>query len=283
MAAFTPAGPFRFLLGTHQPAWLSQVENVPLFVSHTRLAAMGIWDMPRAYYTTWACDSGGFTQLQRHGSWGNVPAAKYARRVTHYMSGIGNMLWAAPQDWMCEPAILAGGTWKGQRFAGTGLTVREHQRRTVANLLELRELAPHVPWIPPVQGWTKADYLACCDMYAAAGVDLAAEPLVGLGSVCRREATDEIGEIAEALHGHGLRLHGFGVKIEGLRKYGQYMASADSMAWSKAGTHRPGCAPGHKHEGNCMRWALEWRLRVLAAAREGGALDTVAAGINQEG
>ena len=42
--------------------------------------------------------------------------------------------WAAPMDWMCEPAMLAR----------TGLTVEDHQRRTVANFLELRERGPEL-------------------------------------------------------------------------------------------------------------------------------------------
>ena len=50
---------------------------------------------------------------------------------------------------MCEPAIVAR----------TGLTVLEHQERTVASYLELRALAPHLPVIPVVQGWHLADYL----------------------------------------------------------------------------------------------------------------------------
>jgi hypothetical protein len=64
------------------------------------------------------------------------------------------MLWAAPQDWMCEPIVINGGTAGGQRFAGTHLSVAEHQRRTVANYAQLRDLAPDLPIIPVVQGWS---------------------------------------------------------------------------------------------------------------------------------
>ncbi|MBQ1165928.1 hypothetical protein KBZ21_48900, partial [Streptomyces sp. A73] len=65
--------------------------------------------------------------------------------------------------------------------------------------------------------------------------DLAAEPIVGLGSVCRRQATSEINEIVATLHSHGLRLHGFGVNTQGLSDYGPSLYSADSMAWSVDG------------------------------------------------
>ena len=88
-----------------------------------------------------------------------------------------------------------------------------------------------VPWLPVVQGWTLPDYLRCVDMYAAAGVDLRDVPVVGLGSVCRRQATSEIGELVTCFAERGLRLHGFGVKSAGWRLYGHLLASADSMAW----------------------------------------------------
>jgi hypothetical protein len=107
------------------------------------------------------------------------------------------------------------------------------------------ELAPDLPFIPMLHGWELADYLECAAMYEAAGVDLAAVPPVGVGSVCRRRATEEIGTIMKTLAGKGLKLHGFGVKTEGLRRYGQYLASADSMAWSLRGRHMrlPSYAP----------------------------------------
>ena len=47
------------------------------------------------------------------------------------------------------------------------------------------------------------DYLACADLYAAEGIDLAALPLVGLGSVCRRQSTGEIAAIVAALARRG--------------------------------------------------------------------------------
>ncbi len=50
---------------------------------------------------------------------------------------------------MCEPQIVAR----------TGLSVREHQERTVANYLTLRSIAPDLPFIPVLQGWRIADYL----------------------------------------------------------------------------------------------------------------------------
>src|SRR5271156_4768107 len=115
---------------------------------------------------------------------------------------------------MCEPIVIAGGQAGRLRFAGTRLSVAEHQRRTVASYLHLRDIAPDLPFIPVLQGFTCQEYQECADLYAAAGIDLTAEPLVGLGSVCRRQATAEAHQIITALHARGItRLHGFGVKI----------------------------------------------------------------------
>jgi len=183
--------------------------------------------------------------------------------VRRYRDEIGHLDWAAPQDWMCEPFIVAK----------TGLSMREHLRRTVASYLRLTELAPDLPFIPVLQGWELADYLECAAMYEEAGVDLAAAPLVGVGSVCRRQATKDIGIIMQTLAGMGLKLHGFGVKTEGLHRYGQYLASADSMAWSLRGRHIRGCrhrrrgqpAPGS--ESNCLAFARAWRAGVLRPSR----------------
>jgi hypothetical protein len=70
-------------------------------------------------------------------------------------------------------------------------------------------------------------------------VNLATEPIVGLGSVCRRQATGEIGAIVTTFADRGLALHGFGVKVHGITKYGHLLASADSMAWSTRARRAP--------------------------------------------
>ncbi|OKI19294.1 hypothetical protein [Streptomyces sp. CB03911] len=239
----------RFYLGTHIPAWLAKTE-VPLFVSHRRLK--GRKTLPRAM-ARWALDSGGFTELSMHGRW-TVTAREYATAVRRYRDEIGLLDWAAPQDWMCEPWIVAK----------TGLSVLEHQRRTVTNYLELAAEAPDLPIVPVLQGWDLDDYRRCVDLYAASGVDLRTFPTVGIGSVCRRQATAEIGQIVHAMADEeGLRLHGFGVKSAGLRRYAQHLSSADSMAWSFRGRHVEGCTATHKTEANCAVFAMAWRRRAL--------------------
>jgi hypothetical protein len=257
-----------FFLGTHQPGWLGKA-GVPLFVSDRRLRPYRTLPVAAA---PWTLDSGGFTELQKYGRW-TVEPRDYVTRVRRYRDDIGQLQWAAPQDWMCEPIVINGGTIAGQRFAGTHLSVAEHQRRTVLNYVQLHDLAPDVNWVPVVQGDTEDAYLRCVDLYQTLiGLDLTTVPLVGLGSVCRRQATAEAGQIITALHRRGVtRLHGFGFKTLGLIAYQHLLLSADSLAWSLDARQErrplPGCI-GHKNCANCLRYALRWRSKVLAAAQD---------------
>lgn len=237
-----------FYLGTHHAYWLGRA-GVPLFVS--RRALLHRPTATRAI-APWALDSGGFTELALHGGFVTSPAA-YAAQARGWMRDLGSLVWAAPQDWMCEPPMLKR----------TGLTVAQHQQRTVANYLELRANAPDVPWVPVLQGWTLDDYERCADAYETAGVQLAELPLVGVGSVCRRQGTDEAVGIIEAMAKRAPRLHGFGFKTQGLSR--SRLASADSLAWSyNARRNPPMAGHTHKHCNNCLVWALRWREHVLA-------------------
>lgn len=244
-------------LGTHMVNWLVFSE-VPLFISRNRLK--GRKSFPKAN-CRWALDSGGFTELQRHGGW-TITAAEYAAEVRRYSEAIGEPDFVAPQDWMCEKVVREGGWLNGQNFIGTGLSVHEHQRRTVENFLELRSLAPEIRFIPVLQGEFLPDYKRCAQMYAEVGVDLTGERLVGLGSICRRQGTEEIREIAEHFATQGLRLHGFGVKTLGLRSCASAWDSVDSTAWSIDARYKqplPGCK--HKNCANCPKYAFAWHGR----------------------
>lgn len=244
----------RFYLGTHQPAWLTRDLGIPLMVSHRRLASRRT--LPRAT-TRWACDSGGYSELSIHGRW-RTDVRTYVKSVRRYATEIGQLDWAAPMDHMCEPHVLTR----------TGASVDTHQRRTVANYLRLRDLAPDLPFIAVLQGDTSGSYERCADMYEQAGVDLVALPFVGVGSVCRRQHTGEVGQIMRTLAARGLRLHGFGVKTTGLNHYATALVSADSMAWSFRGRHVPGCTPSHRTEANCLRFALAWRDQLVRSPKE---------------
>jgi hypothetical protein len=239
----------RIYLGAHQPAWLARDLGVPLLVSHRRLA--GRRTLPRAS-GPWALDSGGFTELSLHGRW-RVDARSYAAAVRWYAAEIGQLQFAASMDWPTECHVLAR----------TGVSLRTHQRRTVANYLDLRDLDPDLPFIPVLQGQSIADYHRCADYYEKRGVDLAALPLVGVGSVCRRQHTLEVEQIMRSLATRGLRLHGFGVKVTGLSRYADALVSTDSMAWSMRGRYIAGCSASHRTESNCLRFALQWHRQVL--------------------
>jgi hypothetical protein len=246
-----------FYLGTHQPHWLwTPAAAFSLFVSRRTLSRC---KTVRPATCAWALDSGGFTELSTYGEWLTSPA-EYVRDVARWDREIGRLEWAAPQDHMCEPWILAK----------TGLTVGEHQARTVENFLLLGEIWPgesdaECPFMPVLQGWTLADYERCADRYAAAGVVLEDYPVVGLGSVCRRQDSEQIGAIVSAFTPQ-YAVHGFGVKTGGLLRYGYRLTSADSLAWSYAGRREPPMA-GHPHKNcaNCLQFAARWRERVLAA------------------
>lgn len=246
---------FRFYLGIHHPCWLRTL-SVPVMVSHNALRDYK--RLPeRLPGSIWALDSGAFSQISKYGRWVTT-AADYIAAVRRYRDAISGLQFAFPMDWMCEPGMVAK----------TGLTVLEHQHRTVESVLELRSLGPDLPIAPVVQGWDLRSYVECVRLYADAGIDLAAEPVVGLGSVCKRQSSDEIGRIVTTLVDEfDLKLHGLGVKAQGVAKYGAALTSSDSLAWSMDGKHVPGCKHGTrgKNEANCIAYGLEWRERVLAA------------------
>jgi len=243
-----------FYLGTHKPSWLS-VLDVPAFVSRRRLVERRA--LPRAR-SPWSLDSGGFSELTLFGDWRTSPA-EYVADVRRFREEVGNLRWAAIQDWMCEPFMLAK----------TGLTVADHQRRTTDNYAELLDRAPELPWTPVLQGWNVGQYLDHADDYERRGLPLR-DRVVGLGSVCRRQSSKSgLAIVRHVSVATGLRLHGFGVKTTGLRWMAPFLESADSMAWSyrarRAG-QQDGCA--HVQCSNCLRFALRWYHEVRALIRK---------------
>src|SRR5262245_55513912 len=132
----------KFFLGTHKPNWLRDV-SIPLFVSRRTLAN---WKTPPRARHQWALDSGGFSELSMYGEW-RTPSDQYLSEVRRFREEVGNLEWAAIQDWMCEPFILAK----------TGKTVAEHQERTIDSYIRLKE-SMDFSWTPVLQGWSPADY-----------------------------------------------------------------------------------------------------------------------------
>lgn len=242
----------QFFLGTHRPHWLRELD-IPLFVSRRTLAPYRA--LPRAL-GPWALDSGGFSELSMFGAW-RTSSKQYAAEVERFSEEVGNLAWAAPQDWMCEEFILKK----------TRLTIADHQELTVNSYLELQERAPWLPWVPVLQGWTVIDYWRHWAHYDSRGIDLSRLPLIAIGSICRRQGTAEAVEIIGSLAKAGLKLHGFGFKKKGIEDAERYLVSADSMAWSRQARYEPalpGCTT-HKNCANCQRYALRWRDELLGS------------------
>jgi hypothetical protein len=246
-----------YYLTTHHPGWLwDPAADFPLFVSHRRLMT---YRTLRPATHGWALDSGAYTELSLHGHW-TIGAREYAGAVARYDRDIGRLEWAATQDWLCGPPVLAR----------TGQTVEEHQQRTVANFLELQALWPEYsdsesPFMPPLQGWTLAQFERCAEIYLASGVQLEDYPIVGLGSIAARSDTPEVEAIVRTFT-PSLALHGFGVKVKGLLRYGRRLTSADSLAWSYQARRLPPM-PGHTAHincANCLPYAAQWRRHLLA-------------------
>lgn len=240
-----------FFLGCYEPSWLRRV-SVPLFMSARSLRRRQ--SLPRAT-CDWALDSGAFSELSLHGKWVTT-ARQYLREVQTWSAVIGRMQWATVQDCMCEPVMLHK----------TGATVKQQQTRTLNSYLELMSLDGSIPWVPVLQGWEFWDYLDHVQMYEDAGTCLESLPLVGLGSVCRRQNTQMVETLIDHLHDLGIRLHGFGFKKSGLRHVHHLLASADSMAWSAETYRRPEIAEDYDNSANArLRHALHWRKQLLCS------------------
>ena len=242
----------KFYLGTNKANWL-QKSTVPLFISHRTLKPIRTRKPSKV---DWCLDSGGFTELTLHGEWKTSPE-EYAFFANMYRNGFGRMQWASQQDWMVEDFMLTR----------TGRTLQDHQTLTVQNWLDLKRIAPNFPFIPVIQGQTTEHYLDHVRQFKDAGVDLRTFDTIGIGSVCRRQASNEIEPIITELHAYGLSLHGFGMKTLGLRKIAHKMRSADSMAWSfKARMERlrlPDCTHKAPRCSDCLTYATQWRNELL--------------------
>ncbi len=225
---------------------------MPLFISRRRLEKLN--RLPRARGPI-AIDSGGFSELSLHGEW-SITVDHYIEEIRRYVACIGNVVFAAQMDHMCEPFILQK----------TGKTVEKHQRLTLENYLELMEKAPELPWAPVLQGWTVGSYWEHAEAFQKAGVDLSKVPVVGVGSICRRQATTRACALLATLKADGLNTHAFGYKSRGLPFAQEFIRSADSLAWSfnaRRNPPLPECVGVHQHCNTCLKWALRWRAKVM--------------------
>lgn len=250
----------KFYLGTPEVSWLARTEtkHVPLCVARPRLAARKSLPQRPDSWARPVYDSGGYNELLKYGTWSITPQ-QYLKQVRRFIAEIGQPDWVAPMDWICTPEALAR----------TGLTVAEHQQRTLHNVLTLRDLDDTIPWLAPIQGHLESEYHRHADAYARAGIDLTdPETHVGIGGLAARQHTVKAALIVSGLAQRGIRAHAFGFKFTGLKACAPEIASSDSMSWvttAKRQPARPGCT--HRQCGNCLPWALEWRTDLLDAVR----------------
>lgn len=239
----------KFYLGTHMEGWLQKDTDIPLFISYRRLRRKKNFTKAKM---SWALDSGGFSELSLYGEW-TISPQQYLQDVEIYNKEIGNLDWAAIQDYMCEPHILQK----------TKLGIKQHQLLTCMSYMWLKSKSD-INFIPILQGWELDDYLHHRDLYYKFGVDLTTSQTTGVGSVCRRQGTNEIGQIMSRLHTEGISIHGFGVKMQGIEKYGKYLTSSDSLAWSiNARYEDPLEECTHSNCANCFIYATQWRDKIL--------------------
>lgn len=244
----------RFYVGLHQPS--NAAAFARCMVSVNRLRGR------KSDFTVheWMMDSGAFTEISTHGTYRHG-VEEYAAQIRRWRK-CGKMVAAVAQDWMCEP-------WIVER---TGLSVREHQERTVERYVQLSRLVPDAPLLPVLQGFAPADYVQHIRDY---GKHLPHGAWVGVGSVCKRQGDPAaIEDVLMAIHRArpDLRLHGFGIKLTALGSglVRQLLYSADSMAWSyharRQGRNGNDPAEARRYADLVERQPVQWSLILPEAA-----------------
>lgn len=223
----------KFFVGLHHPARAIHFERAFISVNALRRVDNdgNITKQRRSDFPAnkWIMDSGAFTEVFGHGRY-RTTVEDYAWQIKRW-STVGELVAACAQDWMCEAKVLKV----------TGLTVREHQARTVDRFVALKEAAADsgVYIMPVLQGFTAAEYVDIIGQYERAGEPLPEGALVGVGSVCKRNGNPaEVEAVLTAILDArpDLRLHGFGLKLTALKSEAirNALSSSDSMAWSFA-------------------------------------------------
>lgn len=238
----------KFYIGLHNPAHAVHFERAMISVKR-------VWNRRKPISCRdWILDSGAFTELAQYGDY-RFSAQAYADQIRGLAETSPPVI-AVSQDWMCEPMMLRR----------TGLSVREHQRRTIDRYDQLiAAVGGAVPIMPVLQGYEPEEYV---DHLADYGVRLPRGSWVGVGSVCKRNARPrEIIAVLRAIKDErpDLRLHGFGVKVTALAdpEICASFATADSMAWSFA-ARREGRGP----DANRWQEARCWLDRLDSVIRQ---------------
>lgn len=272
-----PARRMTFYLGISHPN-LMTTADVPLFVcasSLSRYRSTGE-HFPLRMNAPWAGDSGAYAALMLRANpsghpWFSHPD-EYGGMWTRLVEDVGPPDFVGIQDFPCEIQCLKR----------TGATVYEHQVATLENYLYLAENFPFIPWLPTLQGWLPHQYVEHYRMYRAAGIELSDQHRVGIGSVCRRGSQRDIARVLNTLAPLNMKMHAFGLSINGLRLVGDLLRSSDSHAWSATARRErirlPGCTHMSRPDRitglrtptdcrNCFRYALAYREEVMDALR----------------
>jgi len=183
-----------------------------------------VWGIPDHY--EWIMDSGAFSELKKNGKYTYEPE-EYLDRVEIWQPD-----YFVSMDWMCER----------EQLKLTGKTIPEHQQLSLDNQIRLTELLEdswikdHTQLIGCIQGFEIPEYLEHIDMLREHGMIL---PYMGIGSVCRRAADNQIIKVIRAIRKElpDTKLHGFGVKTTMLKNPVTYdcLDSVDSQAWCMTG------------------------------------------------
>lgn len=168
-------------------------------------------------------DCGGYSLLKTGKTSYETPHTEYLSFVQEHDANL-----YALRDFPCEPDLRAD----------NGTTVAEHQRKTIE--AHQRLLTLHDRWnveaspVAVIQGWEPDEYLFCLDAMDRHGI-LDRVEHVGIGSICRRFASDAIHDVITTVADQlpDKKLHAFGVKKEMLdfQEIRDVLWSVDSSAW----------------------------------------------------
>jgi hypothetical protein len=151
-------------------------------------------------------DSGGYSFMHNKGEYTTTN-----RQYLEYVETHQPEVWAL-RDYPCEPDILEK----------HGRTVEDHQNKTTNRHRHLMDLKDDYDIdgepMAVLQGWGPYSYERHIDGLQTAGV---LTDIVGVGSVCRRNATEDILEILHRVNDalpQSTKMHAFGVKTDVLRE-----------------------------------------------------------------
>ena len=176
---------------------------------------------PADHISALTIDSGGFTAAKR---WGCYPWTReqYVEFIRQEIRDIP-LTFCASMDYACEREV------NRETFA----TNRERIRQTIENEMQLRALAPDLPWLGVLQGNTLDERLFDVRCRRRLGLIF---PLMGIGSICGRRAS----EAATVIRSYrrwlpGVRYHAFGLDcrtLDGRDDVAAAVQSWDSYAWN---------------------------------------------------